>query len=302
MLCLDRKIVCIAGATGYLGRHLVAEYHARGWKVLALVRDASKARDLPADHLVEAEATDPETLVGKLDGVDLVVSALGITRQRDGLGYWDVDFQANANLLAEAERARVGHFAYVHVLGAQQMRNVALVQAKQAFADRLIASNLRSTLVCPSGFFSDMADFYAMAERGRVWLFGKGARRLNPIHGADLAFALADAVEAEAEHLDVGGPDVFTQKDLAALALQVAGQERRITCLPDVFRRMVIVLLPWITPRHIWGPAQFFLTAMGIEAVGQPHGTRHLSEHFEMLKAQAPKRSMMSKAAIHQPK
>ena len=99
------KTVFIAGATGYLGRHLCAEYGRRGWHVTALIRDAPRASDLAADTLVEAEATRAETLTGLMEGADLVVSALGITRQADGLSYQDVDFQANLNLLREAERA-----------------------------------------------------------------------------------------------------------------------------------------------------------------------------------------------------
>jgi uncharacterized protein YbjT (DUF2867 family) len=90
--------VLVAGATGYLGRHLCAEYARRGHHVTALVRDAARAEGL-ADILVEAEATRPETLAGLMDGVDLVVSSLGITRQADGLGYREVDYQANLNLL-----------------------------------------------------------------------------------------------------------------------------------------------------------------------------------------------------------
>jgi uncharacterized protein YbjT (DUF2867 family) len=55
-----------------------------------------------------------------------------------------------------------------------------LVAAKQAFADRLDAAPITSTIVAPSGFFSDMADFLNMAKSGRVWLFGTGRLRLNP--------------------------------------------------------------------------------------------------------------------------
>ncbi|HHC29074.1 MAG TPA: NAD-dependent epimerase/dehydratase family protein, partial [Rhodobacterales bacterium] len=108
------KRVLIAGATGYLGRHLVTDFRAHGWYVIALVRSATKARraGLEADAMIEGEATRPADLAGIMDGVNLVVSALGITRQKDGLSYRDVDFHANANLLTEAERAGVGRFAY----------------------------------------------------------------------------------------------------------------------------------------------------------------------------------------------
>lgn len=277
------KTVFIAGATGYLGRHLCAEFGRRGWYVTALVRDKNRARHLAADALVAAEATRPDTLRGIMEGEDLVVSALGITRQADGLGYRDVDYGGNLNLLREAERAGVGRFAYVHVLNADRMRHVPLVAAKAAFVDALQASGIASTVVAPSGYFSDMADFLAMARSGRVWLFGAGDHRINPIHGADLAHAVADATLAGRDWLDVGGPDTYSHRELAALAFAALGRTPRITCLPDALRRAALVLLPRLTPRRIHGPAQFFLNAMATDMVGEAHGTRHLSDHFAAL-------------------
>lgn len=274
------KTVFIAGATGYLGRYLCAEYARRGWYVSALVRDAARARDLAADALVEAEATRPETLRGVMAGMDLVVSALGITRQAEGLGYMDVDYRANLNLLREAEAAGVDRFAYVHVLNADRMPEVPLVAAKSAFVAALQASDMAATVIAPSGYFSDMGDFLNMARAGRVWLFGRGGHRINPVHGADLAHACAEAVAAGRPWLDVGGPEVFSHADLAALAFDALGRAPRVTYLPDALRRAALGTLPWVTPRRVHGPARFFLTAMGMDMVGDCHGTHHLRAHF----------------------
>ncbi|WP_372839894.1 SDR family oxidoreductase [Phaeovulum sp.] len=280
-------IVFIAGATGYLGRFLCAEYRGRGWQVHALVRDAKRAQDLAVDKVIEAEATEPQALAGVMDGADLVISALGITRQADGLGYWDVDYQANLNLLHEAQRAHVPRFAYIHVLNAQQMRNVPLVAAKAAFVDALQAAEIASTVVAPSGYFSDMGDFLKMARSGRVWLFGSGALRINPIHGADLAAATAAATDRGQDWLNVGGPDIFSQTDLANAAFKALGKPAKITRLPDGLRRAALMLLPRLTPRRVHGPAQFFLTALAMDMVGPPCGKRHLDAHFAAL-AQRP--------------
>lgn len=281
--------VYIAGATGYLGQSLVKEFSRGGWTVRALVRNANRARELgiDADDLIEAEATQPSGLVDTMAGVDLVVSALGITRQRDGLTYWDVDFQANANLLAEAQRAGVGQFAYIHVLGGDKMRQVPLVAAKQAFVDLLQAAPIVSTVVAPSGYFSDMADFLAMARSGRVWLFGDGSLKLNPIDGRDLAKATVQAVTDKRSWLDIGGPDILSHRQIGELAFSAVGQPVKVTYLPDWLRRAALRIVAWVTPRHISGPARFFLTALGQDMVGEPHGTHHLKEHFHRL-AQAP--------------
>lgn len=282
------QTVFVAGATGYLGRHLCAEFQRRGAYVIALVRDVNRAGDLAVDSLVEAEATRPDTLVGAMDGADIVVSALGITRQSDGLGYRDVDFQANVNLLREAERAGVGRFAYIHVLNGDNMRDVALVAAKTAFVRELQASEIASTVIAPSGFFSDMGDFFEMARSGRVWLFGDGGHRINPIHGADLASAAADAVEAGRDWLDVGGPEVFSHVEIAELAFETIGQPAKITRLPDSLRRLTLGILPWITLRRVHGPAEFFLTAMAMDMVGAPRGTHRLADHFRSLAKDNP--------------
>ena len=275
------KRVFIAGATGYLGRYLCAEFQRRGWYVIALVRKTTQAAPIAADQLIEAQATQPATLNGIMAGVDLVVSCLGITRQVDGLGYWDVDYQANLNLLHEAEQTGVARFAFVHVLNAARMKRVPMVAAKSAFVAELQRARIASTVIAPTGYFSDMGDFLKMAQSGRVWLFGDGSKRINPIHGADLAVATADAVEAGVGWLDVGGPDIFTQKELAELAFASQQFTPRITFLPDIMRRLALRLLPYVTPRRVHGPAQFFLSALAFDMVGECRGIHHLKDHFE---------------------
>mmetsp|Transcript_2330 Transcript_2330/g.6553 ORF Transcript_2330/g.6553 Transcript_2330/m.6553 type:complete len:317 (-) Transcript_2330:113-1063(-) len=275
---MTTQTVLVAGATGYLGNFLVAEYMKRGWVVVALARDPQRAP--AASKILEAEATKPEELENIMNGVDLVVSALGITRQRDGLTYRDVDYQGNMNLLNEAVRTGVKKFAYFHVLHGDQMRSVAMVDAKQAFVDELLKADIESTVICPSGFFSDMKDFLDMAQEGRVWLFGNGEKQINPIHGADLAVAAADAIAKGVDTLRVGGPDTFTHKQLAELAFETLNKEPKISYVWDGIRVMLAALVPWVTPASVSGPVQFFLKAMGMDMVGDSSGSHHLRDHF----------------------
>ena len=279
------RTVFIAGATGYLGRHLVAEYKARGWQVRALARSANAAKraGIKPDEVVVASATDPQQLRGIMEGAELVVSALGITRQRDGLSYWDVDYQANVNLLEEAIAADVKRFAYVHVLNAEAMTGIPLVDAKNAFVERLIRSPIASTVVRPSGFFSDLEAFLDMAISGRIWLLGDGSLRLNPIHGADLAAAMAEAISDGRDDIEIGGPDILSQAAVAELAFSAIGTDVRITRLPDFLRRIAQYLAPRLLPKNVLGPLEFFLAAIGRDMVAEPYGSRRVVDHFSDL-------------------
>jgi len=276
------KKVLVAGATGYLGRFVVKALKAKGYWVRALGRSAARLAPVKdyADELFVGEVTDPDSLVGLCDGIDIVFSSVGITRQKDGLTYRDVDYQANRNLLTMAEAAGVSRFMYVHVLNAKKLGHVAMVQAKQAFVNDLKQSTLNHTVICPTGFFSDMGEILAMARSGRVYLFGDGSSRINPIHGADLAEVCADALVSPITQIDVGGPEVFTYREIAGLAFDVLQQREKITCIPQYLVCATVGALRWLTPAKVHGPLQFMASVMTMDVVGQPRGQRRLADHF----------------------
>ena len=276
------KKILVAGATGYLGQFVVKALKVKGYWVRALGRSAAKLAPVEgyADELFIGEGTDPVSLTGLCDGIDIVFSSVGITRQKDGLSYKDVDYQANRNLLTIAETSSVSKFMYVHVLNARQLRHVAMIQAKQAFVDELKRSTLDHVVICPTGFFSDMEEILSMARSGRVYLFGDGSNRINPIHGADLAEICATALETRESQIDVGGPEVFTYREIAELAFDVLGKTEKITSVPKPLVSAAVGALRWLAPAKVYGPLEFMAGVMTMDVIGQPHGRRRLADHF----------------------
>ena len=182
------KKVLVAGATGYLGRYVIKELKKQNYYVRALARNAKKIVDLKEyiDDVCEGEVTKPETIMGICDDIDIVFSSIGITKQKDGLTYMDVDYKGNKNLLEQAKKNNVRKFIYVSVFNAHLMKDLKIIQAKERFVDALKASGLDYTIIRPTGFFSDMLEFLHMAKKGRVSLFGSGENKINPIHGAGI--------------------------------------------------------------------------------------------------------------------
>lgn len=258
------------------------ELHAAGYEVRAIVRGEHQRAELePFAHVVLGQATDPETLVGLIDGCDAVFSSLGITRQRDGLTYEDVDYQANLNLMREAEHAGASSFLYVSVLRGDEMRDVRLIAAKERFVDALVASSLRSCIIRPSGFFSDMKDFLEMARRGRAYLLGDGSSKLNPIHGQDLAIACIRAWGEGAPVAHIGGPRTYTHDELAEVAFNALNKKPKIWHLPTWIVPIVLFFLQWFASSSTYGPVEFFLSAMTRgDMVGDACGAHTLEDFF----------------------
>jgi uncharacterized protein YbjT (DUF2867 family) len=70
--------VLVVGATGSVGRHVVAEAVRQGYATRALVRDAARTSKLdPGARKVEGQLTQPDTLADAVAGIDAVIFTQG---------------------------------------------------------------------------------------------------------------------------------------------------------------------------------------------------------------------------------
>ncbi|MBB6461986.1 SDR family oxidoreductase [Flammeovirga kamogawensis] len=279
---MENKKVLVAGATGYLGQYIVKEVIKRNYDVRVLIRNENQKKyfNNVTDFFI-GEVTKPESLKGICNGIAAVYSSIGITRQKDGLTYIDVDYKGNANLLNEAKACKVSSFLYVSALNGDKLWDLKIFEAKEKFVDELKSSELNYTVIRPNGFFSDMKDFLAMAKNGKVYLFGKGNFKLNPIHGEDLAKLSVDKIGGLENEISIGGPDIFTQNELAKLALDSWNKQPSIVHLPDWMRKFTIWSLRAFTSSKTYGPIEFFLTLMAFDNEAKQYGTHHLADFFK---------------------
>ena len=290
----DRKRVVVAGATGYLGKFVTRAFKERGYWVRVLTRSVERLEKrgpftAPAigrdevDDVFVGEATKPETLIGLIDDdIDIVFSSLAISRQRDGLSFQQVDYQANRNLLDLCVGKGLSKFVYVSMLGAEQIAQLEITRVHEAVVRDLEASGLPHTIVRPSGFFSDMGVVLDMARRGRVFLVGEGNNRFNPIHGRDLAEVCVDAAEGSETCVEAGGPEVLTQRDLARIAFEVVGKPVKVTVIPGWLTGGLVRGIRLLS-KQFGDLAEFIVTSGEVDGVGPARGKTTVREYFEAL-------------------
>lgn len=278
--------VLIAGATGYLGSYVAKEFIKQNYFTRLIVRNPQKlkAAGIEANEVIKAEVTDKATLTGCCQNVEVVFSSIGITRQKDGLTYMDVDYQANLNLLEEAKASGVKKFIYVSVLNGQNLRHLKICEAKEKFVDALKSSGVDYCIIRPTGYFSDMKEFYEMADKGRVYLFGNGAHTMNPIDGEDLAKACVDAVHSIEKEIQIGGPDVLTYNQIGETAFSVSGKKKKIAHIPYWVKNLVLFIMRTFTNSKVYGPVEFFMTVLSMDIIAPKYGNHHLKIYFEELK------------------
>lgn len=280
------KRVLLAGITGYLGNYIAKALQKRALYIRGIARSPATLHEngiLP-NELIQAELTEPDTIRNCCHQIDTVISTVGITRQKDGLTYMDVDYQANMNLLNEARDSGVKKFIYVSVLNGEKLRHLKMCDAKEQFVEQLEQSGLDYCVIRPNGFFSDMTEFYNMAKKGRVYLFGNGEFKTNPIHGADLAAVCVDAIEKQDREIQVGGPEILTYKEIAEGAFKVLGTKPKITHIPEWLRVLILRLTRLFTGSKTYGPIEFFITVMAMDMIAPEYGKHSLEAYYSHLR------------------
>jgi divinyl chlorophyllide a 8-vinyl-reductase len=255
------KRVLLAGATGYIGRAVARELVRRHYEVVALVRPTAAgnpARDLealrarlPGCDVRVASITDPAQLAAALEGltIDAAVSCIA-SRSGAPADAWQIDCEANRNLLDAARRAGARHFVLLSAICVQRPRLV-FQHAKLAFESALQESGITYSIVRPTAFFKSLAGQVDRVKAGRPFLvFGDGcATACKPISEADLAEFIVNCLEDPAlanRILPIGGPGpAITPREQGELLCALAGRPTRIRHVsPRLFDAAIAVLAP----------------------------------------------------------
>jgi uncharacterized protein YbjT (DUF2867 family) len=233
--------VFVTGASGFVGRSILARLAADGHEVRALVRPGSAGALLRATRTeaVEGDVVGPSDLAAASRGCDAVVHLVGILRPQGTNTFDAVHVGGTRNVIDACYSSGARRFIYVSALGAGRGTPTPYFVTKEAAEARLRTSGLDWTILRPSvihgphgGFMVLMARMVARFEP--VPLVGRGDQIVQPIWVEDVANLCAEALKRNAtvgQTYDVAGPDVLTMRAFyKTLSRVLLGKEKR--CLP----------------------------------------------------------------------
>src|SRR5216684_6802662 len=218
-------MILITGATGYIGRHLVARLVAQGERPRCLVRDISRAkRILPADkvELVEGATTSPDSLGAAVQGVDTIIHAAFLTadrKQSTGNEYEKTNVQGTANLIKVAKKAGVKRIIEISGLGTKPDKPGSYMQGRYLAEKMLKESGLDWTIIQPSVLFGKNAPFIKgltnlIRTSPVVTLIGGGKTMFQPVFVEDVVTViikvLQDPTGTNRKTYTIGGPAYYS--------------------------------------------------------------------------------------------
>jgi uncharacterized protein YbjT (DUF2867 family) len=224
-------MILVTGATGNVGRHVVAGLRAAGGDVRALSRTQGEG-------LVRGDLSDPDSLRTVLKGVDQV-------------------------FLLWPGPATAGIEAAVNMITSEARRVVYLsaISAEKGFwgvVEKAVAGTAKEwTFVRAGGFATNTLGWAPMIKAdGEVhWPYGAAARSL--IHERDMADVAVRALLTD-EHVgrtyEITGPQAITQAEQVRLIGEAIGRELRWVELPSGVARQQLL--------QEWGDAGFVESAL----------------------------------------
>lgn len=255
----------VTGATGFVGRNLVAQLLAHGYRIRCLIPE-HKLNALPWETLPEivvGHVLDEEALFRAVTGVYAVIhleNAQWWGRPRD---LERVELAGTRNLVAAARAARVGRIITVSHLGAAPAAAYVLHRVKGLVEEAIRSSGLAYTIIRSGIVFGEddaFVNHIALMLRANPIVFvmpGRGEVVLHPIYVGDLVQALINALEREDTVdtlVEIGGPEYITLEDMIRTVMRVSGMPRVIVPMPPYILRWSSGLYSRILPRSLVTP------------------------------------------------
>jgi len=225
--------VLVTGASGYIGGRLVPELVSRGYKVRVMLRAVS-AGDLerwPQAEIVAADALDPASLEGALDGVHtayyLIHSLVLGPRE-----FASADIRAARNFRETAQRAGVKRIIYLGGLGQDEGPLSDHLRSRKEVADELRkgtvpVTSLHAAVIIGSGSAS-FEIIYHLVKNVFTMPIPKWARKkCQPIGIRDVIKYLVGVLEiprTAGGRFDIGGTDVLTYEEMIKTLADIVGR------------------------------------------------------------------------------
>lgn len=270
----------VLGGSGFIGRYIVQRLARAGTVVRVGVRRPEGAHELqPLGNVgqivgIRADVRDPGSLARAVEGADVVINLVGILYESGKATFAAIHHQGARNAAEAARQAGARRFLHVSALGADVHGPSEYARTKAAGEAAVFDTFPGAVVLRPSivfgaedAFFNRFAEISRFAPALPVFgcpaprlarrdgalgidLYGDGGTKFQPVYVGDVADAAMAALaedDARGKVYELGGPKVYSFKEIMELMLSMTGRRRLLVPVPfwaAMLQASVFQLLP----------------------------------------------------------
>jgi NADH dehydrogenase len=244
---MNIKQVTVFGGSGFIGRAIVRALAQEGLQVrvacrrIELAESIKTAGDVGQITVMRANLRMPPSVAAAIAGSQAVINAAGIPFQRGRQRYRAVHVEGARAIAQAAQAAGVQRLIHLSGIGVENRSSKnRFVQSKVEAEDAIIQGFETATILRPSVVFGpDDAMFNRLAKIAAqapfVPLVGNGKARVQPVFAGDVgaaAVAVLKRPETAKSVFELGGPRIYSYREIAALVLREIGRDKPIIGVP----------------------------------------------------------------------
>jgi len=239
MIDRDYRLVTVFGGSGFIGRYVCEQLLDAGVRIRLASRNPRMAYYLqPLAQvgqwgLARADVTNVKSVRSAVEGADAVVNLVGSFENMA-----KVHVQGARNIAEAAREAGAKALVHISAMSADANSDAAYSRTKGQGEDAVRKAFANATIIRPSIVFGSedqLTNRLAAMSRLPVLPVIAPQCRFQPVFVEDLAKAICAAALNPSTHAgkayEIGGPQVFTMRELTQQILAAAGRD---TALADV--------------------------------------------------------------------
>jgi NADH dehydrogenase len=255
------KVACIFGASGFIGRHLIRRLTKKDFRIVAATRSPYlhgylKPLGNPGQiDLEKVNLFDEERLRILVKSSDIVINLVGILYETKKQKFEDIHAKFPDLLSKLCSELNIKKLVHISALGINEIVSSQYMQSKLKGEKNIINNFNRSVILRPSVIFGPEDKFFnqfaSIAEFFPVLpLVGGGLTYFQPIYVGDIAKSIVAVLEKEEINnniFELGGPQIFTFKELMKILLKEINKKRFLVPIPFLFAKFqakILQLLP----------------------------------------------------------
>ncbi len=257
---MSTSLVTVFGGTGFVGRHTVRALAKAGHRIRVAVRYPNKGFFLPPMGtvgqiaLVKCDVREADQVAAALRGADAAVNLAGVLVSRGEQSFEALHVEAAESIAKAAQDAGVRTLVHVSAIGADKDADSHYAASKGEGEARVREAFPGATILRPSLVFGAEDEFFnRFAALARVLpglpLIGGGHTKFQPVFVGDVAAAIARAVDDAGfagKTYELGGPTVYSFKDLMQIVLRETGRSRLLVPLPFALASLKAMFLQFL--------------------------------------------------------
>ncbi len=246
----EKKTITVFGGTGFIGRNLIAKLAKKGFKIIVPTRNPylhGYLKPMGEPGQIEVLKFNPfnfSNLNDFTDSSEIAINCIGVLYEKKNQKFDHMHHLFPKFLTSILNEKVTKKFIHISALGAKKNSNSLYIKSKFQGEKAIIYNFKNSVILRPSIVFGTNDNFFNLFNKLINLLpiipLAGAKTKFQPCYVGDVTDAIIKIIEEvnPSQVYELGGPKVYTFKELIETLLISINKKRLIVGLPDFISRI----------------------------------------------------------------